>query len=77
MNDGTHEPAGRKGSLLHSLRAVAWSFLGIRKRSGYAEDMTRLNPATVIIAGVIGALIFIGLLIALVHWVVSSGVAAR
>ncbi|MDE2370978.1 MAG: DUF2970 domain-containing protein [Burkholderiales bacterium] len=73
----SHDTVERKGSLLHSLRAVAWSFFGIRKRSGYAEDMSKLNPVTVVIAGLIGAAIFIGALVALVHWVVSSGVAAR
>ncbi|MBC7437471.1 MAG: DUF2970 domain-containing protein, partial [Bdellovibrionales bacterium] len=33
-----------KGSLLHTIRAVAWSFVGIRKNSGYQDDLAKLNP---------------------------------
>lgn len=76
MSDTVDDDTRRKGSLLQSLRAVAWSFLGIRKGSGYRQDMSKLNPVTVVVAGLIGAGIFIGVLVALVHWVVTSGVAA-
>ncbi|RQP21707.1 DUF2970 domain-containing protein [Piscinibacter terrae] len=57
------------------MRAVAWSFFGVRKSSEYEKDVQQLNPVHVVIAGVIGAAVFIGLLIALVSWVLSSGVA--
>ncbi len=66
----------RKGSFLQTMRAVFWSFFGVRKSSDYEKDVEHLNPVHVVIAGIIGALIFIGLLIALVHWVLSSGVAS-
>jgi len=64
----------RKGSFVQTARAVAWSFLGIRRSSGLEEDVKRLNPIHVIVAGVLGALLFVLLLVALVHWVTSSGV---
>jgi hypothetical protein len=66
----------RKGSFLQTMRAVAWSFFGVRKASEYEKDLSQLNPLHVIIAGVLGALLFIGLLLLLVNWVLSSGVAA-
>ena len=66
----------RKGSFLQTLRAVAWSFFGVRKSSEYEKDVSQLNPVHVIIAGVIGAVLFIVLLLVLVNWVLSSGVAA-
>jgi hypothetical protein len=58
------------------LRAVAWSFFGMRRSADYAADVQRLNPVHVIIAGVLGAALFVGLLVLLVRWVVGSGVAA-
>jgi len=68
-------PAARKGSLLQTVKAVAWSFFGIRRSKDYANDVEKLNPVHVVIAGIVGALIFIGCLVLLVRWVVGSGVA--
>ena len=65
----------RKGSFGQTVRAVAWSFLGIRRSSGLEEDVKRLNPIHVVVAGVLGALLFVLLLVAIVHWVTSSGVS--
>jgi hypothetical protein len=65
----------RKASFLQTMRAVAWSFFGVRKSSEHEKDVNQLNPVHVIIAGLIGVAIFIGVLIALVSWVLSSGVA--
>ena len=67
--------AARKGSLLRTVKAVAWSFFGVRRSKDYANDVEKLNPVHVVIAGIIGALIFIGCLVLLVRWVVGSGVA--
>jgi hypothetical protein len=69
------EAVQRKASFLQTMRAVAWSFFGVRKSADYEKDVNQLNPVHVIIAGLIGVAIFIGVLIALVSWVLSSGVA--
>ena len=66
----------RKGSFLQTLRAVAWSFFGVRRSKDYENDVQKLNPLHVVIAGVIAALVFIVTLILLVRWVIGSGVAA-
>ncbi|MDO5623275.1 MAG: DUF2970 domain-containing protein [Pseudomonadota bacterium] len=60
-------------SFWHSVRMVAWGFLGVRKKSGYQDDLARVNPFHVIVAGVLGALILVLLLLGIVHWVVGSG----
>ena len=65
----------RKGSFLGTLKAVAWSFFGVRKGADYARDLSQLNPLHVVIAGVIGALLLVALLIGLVNWVIASGAA--
>ncbi len=65
----------RKASVLQTLRAVAWSFFGVRRAKDYESDVARLNPVHVVIAGVIGAALFVVSLVVLVSWVVGSGVA--
>jgi cytochrome b561 len=70
-DDGLRQAVGRKGSFGQSMKAVAWSFFGIRKSSEYEKDVSQLNPLHVVIAGLLAVLIFIGVLIAVVHWVVG------
>jgi len=75
MSAGLKEAVQRKGSFAQTLRAVAWSFFGVRKSSDYEQDVGKLNPVHVVIAGVLGALLFIGALALLVNWIIASGVA--
>jgi len=75
MSGGLKEAARRKGSFAKTMKAVAWSFFGVRKRSDYHKDLDQLNPVHVVIAGVIGAVLLIILLLLLVNWVLASGVA--
>lgn len=56
-------------SLLHTVKAVLWSFLGIRKRSGYEGDLGKLNPFAVIAVALALVGLFVVGLMALVHWV--------
>ncbi|HNT38534.1 MAG TPA: DUF2970 domain-containing protein [Rubrivivax sp.] len=65
----------RKATALEALRAVVWSFCGIRGGAAYEQDVQRLSPLQVIAAGIVAALAFIGALVLLVRWVVGSGVA--
>lgn len=69
------DAAARKGSFLQTMRAVAWSFFGVRKSAAYERDVSELNPVHVIIAGLIGAIVFISALVVLVNWIIASGVA--
>lgn len=62
----------RKSSFLATIKAVLWSFFGIRKKSAYEQDAAQLNPVHVIIAGIIGALIFIATLVIIVRIVVAK-----
>ena len=73
---GLKEATQRPASLLQTMRAVAWSFLGIRRASGLEEDVQKLNPVHVVIGGIVGAALFVAVIVLLVRWVVSSGVAA-
>jgi Protein of unknown function (DUF2970) len=64
------EPVRRKASLGQTARAVFWSFFGVRKRAHYEADAARLNPVVVAVMGVLGAALFIGVLLAVIKWVV-------
>ncbi len=66
------EASKRKASFGSTMKAVLWSFFGVRKKSDYEKDAAQLNPVHVIIAGVIGALIFIMTLIMIVKSVVAK-----
>ena len=69
------DAARRKLSFWQTMRAVAWSFFGVRKASDYEKDVGQLNPVHVVIAGVAGAALFVIVLVLLVSWVLASGVA--
>ena len=75
MSQGLKQAVRRKGSLVQTLRAVAWSFFGVRKSSEHEKDVSQLNPVHVVIAAVAGVLVFIAALLLLVNWVLSSGIA--
>jgi hypothetical protein len=66
------EQQPRKSSFGATMKAVFWSFFGVRKRKDYESDAANLNPVHVIIAGLIGVVIFIGILITVVRFAVSK-----
>jgi hypothetical protein len=66
------EATRRKASFVATVKAVLWSFFGVRKKSAYEEDTAQLNPVHVIIAGVIAAVIFILVLLTIVKTVVAA-----
>ena len=61
----------RKSSIFQTIKAVMWSFVGLRSRGGYEQDVAQLNPVHIIIAGLVGVFVFVGSLILLATWVVG------
>jgi hypothetical protein len=61
-----------KGSLWATVKAVAWSFLGVRKNSGFQDDIAQLKPYHIIAVGLVGGILFVLSLIALVNWIVVA-----
>jgi len=68
------EASQRKISFVATMKAVFWSFFGVRKRRDYESDAAKLNPLHVVIAGIIGAIIFMAILIVIVKIVVAHSV---
>ena len=58
-----------KATPLQVAKAVFWSFFGIRRRAEYEKDAVTLTPVQVIVAGIIGAIIFVLSLVTLVHFI--------
>ncbi|MEY2862162.1 MAG: hypothetical protein RLZ68_2372 [Pseudomonadota bacterium] len=61
----------KPASVFRSMKLVAWSFLGIRSRAGYQDDLAKVNPMHVVLVGIVGALLLVVGLIGLVNWVVA------
>ena len=64
------ETPKQKSSLLRTVKAVAWSFIGLRKGSEFEEDVKQLNPLHIVAVGIAGAVVLVLALVAVVHWVV-------
>ncbi len=65
-------PTARKANFGQTFRAVAWSFLGIRRSADHEQDVKKLNPIHVVIAAVLGAAVFVVFLVVLVHFVIGA-----
>lgn len=63
------KPAMR--SFRATMVAVAWSFIGLRRRSDFEQDVGRMNPLYVIAGALIATGIFIGVLLAIARSAVS------
>ncbi|GAA6121726.1 DUF2970 domain-containing protein [Acidovorax sp. FG27] len=76
MNEQRPSPppsaARRSGSLPRTIRAVAWSLIGLRKGAEYEEDLQKINPVHLFIVGLLAVFLLVGLLILLVNWVVRA-----
>jgi hypothetical protein len=68
---GEREASAGRSSFLASMKAVFWSFFGVRKRRDYEHDAANLNPLHVIVAALLGVAIFIGVLLMVVRFAVS------
>ncbi len=60
-----------KASLWQVIKAVFWSFVGIRKKSDLEKDAEMIQPSQVVIGGLIGGLFFVVSILLLVKWVTS------
>jgi Protein of unknown function (DUF2970) len=69
---GLSGAAQDKASSAQVMKAVMWSFIGIRKRAGFENDVARIKPLQAIIAGVIGAALFVAVLVTLVTYLTAK-----
>ena len=62
----------RKGSIFRTVKAVMWSFVGLRARGDYEQDVAQLNPLHILVVGLVGVFVFVGSLVLLATWVVGK-----
>ena len=58
-----------KATALQAMSAVLWSFFGVRSKDEHQADITRLSMSTIIVFGIIGAVLFVLTLLLLVSFV--------
>ncbi|MFN4004077.1 MAG: DUF2970 domain-containing protein [Hylemonella sp.] len=61
-----------QGTLWATVKAVAWSFLGVRRNSDFQEDIARLKPYHIIGVGLVAGILFVLILMLLVRWIASA-----
>jgi hypothetical protein len=71
MNDKPTDSAQRKLSFLRTIKVVLWGFFGVRN-ANYRADLARINPAYLIIAGILAAIVFVVILVQIVRLAVSG-----
>ena len=64
--------ANSKASATQVGQAVVWSFIGIRRSAGHESDMARITPLQAIVAGLIGAALFVTSLVVLVKFLTAK-----
>jgi hypothetical protein len=67
MNGEIAEAQNERAGFLEAMRAVFWSFFGVRSSRGRASDERRVGPWQVFIAGWIGAAIVVAILVGIVQ----------
>ena len=72
MSQDIKELSQRKLNFFQTLKAISWAMFGVRKGSGYQEDMTKLNPVHLIIAGLLCGVLFVAGLVLVVRLAISS-----
>ena len=69
LKDNRKEPA--KGTFMQAMKAVSWAFFGVRKHTDHDHDAATLTMGQVVAAGLIGAAIFVMMVLLLVKFVTS------
>jgi hypothetical protein len=72
MSQDLKELSQRKLNFFQTLKAIAWGMLGVRKGSGYQDDISKLNPVHLVVAGLLCGVIFVASLVLVVRWAVAS-----
>jgi hypothetical protein len=72
MSEDLKQLAQRKLNFFQTLKAIAWAMFGVRKGTGYHEDIEKLNPVHLVVAGLLFGVLFVVSLVTIVGLVLSS-----
>ena len=63
-------PAQKKLSAWRATKAVFWGFFGVRRGKDHANDAAQLTLWQIVIAGLIGGVLFVVTVLSVVNWIV-------
>jgi hypothetical protein len=72
MSEDLKRLAQRKLNFIQTLKAIAWAMFGVRKGTGYQEDIEKLNPVHLVVAGLLFGVLFVVSLVTIVSLVLTS-----
>lgn len=61
-----------KASLFQLVKMVLWTMIGVRGQKGYENDIAKIKPKQAIIAGIIGAIIFVLTVLTFVNLAINN-----
>jgi hypothetical protein len=59
-------------TILQTVKAVAWSFIGLRGSKDSEQNAKKLNPLHIIAVALVFIFLFVGALVLFVNWVVVT-----
>lgn len=74
MAEDLRELSQRKLNFFQTLKAVLWGFFGVRKGKSYQEDIAKLNPVHLIIAAIIGTILFVVGLVLVARFFINQAI---
>ena len=72
MTQALKELSQRKLNFLQTIKAILWAMFGVRKGQGSQEDIAKVNPVYLAIAGLLFGVIFVVSLVLIVQLAVAS-----
>ena len=72
MNSVDEKVGPKKAGIVTVAKTVLWSFFGIRRRKEHEADVARLSLKQVVIAGIVGGVLFVLTLVLIVRLVISQ-----
>jgi hypothetical protein len=72
MSQDLKQLSQRKLNFFQTLKAIAWAMFGVRKGQGYEDDVAKLNPVHLVVAGLLFGVIFVVSLVLIVKLALAS-----
>lgn len=67
-----NESKNQGASFFQVLKAALWSMIGVRGQEGYENDIAKITLKQAVIAGIIGAVIFVLTVLTLVQLAIKN-----
>ncbi len=72
MSQDLKQLSQRKPNFFQTLKAISWAIFGVRKGKGFEEDVAKLNPVHLVVAGLLFGVIFVVSLVLIVKLALAS-----